>query len=587
MPSPDYPSPRAFVPPTVDRLVAATLRGVAMLHEREDYRRAERLEDYFLGRQYAGRSYGWGGEILSPSGAPSMGPPAFPPYMVPLRERQPPANWRAGKLVVGRLSALMFEGGFPTIEVHGDPDTQRFLRSVSRAANLPARIFHARNKGGSQGAVVLSYAWRDGLPLVEVHEWNDVTVLEWADRERRIPRVAVKCWRVREWGEDKEGALVELETWMAREWSGPRRLPDGTPAGVGAERVYRYHPADPSGPARWSLESEGALPECPLVWIDNADPEDSDASGEADFEGAETLVDEANLILSATSGGTARNADPTLVVKEDPSLNTGKTRKGGHNTIWSRGGAEYLQLKADGVKAGLDNFDKLRALLLELCDVTLMDPEKMTSAAQSGEALRRLLAPMLARAGRLRDRYGEGAIRVLQGLWRLALFVLATPTRRPVAAPDGKPAVDAAGAPQVEEVAQELRLPPDIEEAEDGDEPIVIQVVPGSGGEVVLVWHDMVPLSTEDKAKSVEMLTKANGGQPLIAPETAIAAAKAGVFPQIEDPETELEDIYESKERNVDIATAGMGVRTGGGPPGAPGSAKAPPRRPARPSAED
>jgi hypothetical protein len=88
--------------------------------------------------------------------------------------------------------------------------------------------------------------------------------------------------------------------------------------------------------------------ECPVAWMENS------PGGKGDFEGDEGLLDALNLTLCATVGGTARNADPTLVIHQPwQAMPAEGVRKGGFNAIWSEKGASYLEISGASTDAGL------------------------------------------------------------------------------------------------------------------------------------------------------------------------------------------------------------------------------------------
>jgi hypothetical protein len=557
------PDATALLPSALSQEAAATLRSASTIATFTRTLRLSRLDTYYRGTQYDAREYGWDGRHLASSEALGGFAPFYPDWIVPLDLRRPPANYLVGRVIVDRFTSLLFgNGSFPEIIVEGDPETEDFLRATSTAAALPERMTHARNLGGAQGTVVLSYAWVDGLPVVDVHAAMHVLVLRWADTQRHVPHHVLKIWPTSEPAVNAKGELVEQEGWMAREWCGP--IGDA----AGYERVYLYTPPERDRPAYWSIVAEAPLTECTVVWIRN-EPVDDRHDGEGDFEGSEDTIDELNTILGATSTGTAINADPTLVVKCDPKLNPGRTKKGAFNTIYSPGGAEYLELSGAAVKAGLENVERLRAYLFEQTGMTILDPEKMSGAAQSGEALRRLMAPTLAKADRRRETYGAGIVQVLTGLWRLARRIEdSAPVEVPVRDSRGAPVLDEAGAPVIERRKASLRLPPRHERTtERGENGLVttsservVERRPGKGGTVTLKWPEYFPPSEQDKLAKVTTIQAANGGHPVLSPTNAIRAA-APIFGNPANADEELTHILDGARLFAEAAAGSIGVR--------------------------
>ncbi len=569
---PTFPSSKAIVPDGTDPLVRAALLGVERVSRFERTGRLESLDHYYRGTQYDAREYGWDGRFLaSPGGLPVE--PWYPDWIVPLDQRRPPANYLVGRVIVERFTSLLFgDGRFPDVTLAGDPITEDFMRATCDAARLPECMIHARNLGGAQGTAIVSYAWVDGLPRVEVHAARHVLVLRWADPQQHIPHHVLKIWPTSEPGLDSDGQIIESDGWMAREWRGPAL---GAP---GAERVLRYHPETHGRAAWWEVVAEAPLTECPVVWIRN-EATDERHDGEGDFEGSEDMIDELNVILCATSTGTALNADPTLVVKCDPKLNPGKTKKGAFNTIYSPGGAEYLELTGSAVKAGIENVERLRAYLFEQTGMTVLDPEKMSGAAQSGEALRRLMQPTLAKADRRRETYGAGIVALLQGLWRLARAIVASP---PIALrtldASGAPVLGPGGEPVYEWRKPSLRLPPRHERATDTNDKgevtttteKVTERAPGAGGTIVLKWPEYFPPTEQDKLAKITTIQAANGGHPVLSPVHAVEAA-ASVFGVTTHADEELAEILEGTRLFADANAGALGQRA----PDAPGGTAA------------
>lgn len=519
--------------------------------EWERSERMERQQRYFEGTQYEDRDYDWDGSFRPVSDAIGSASPAFPPQLVPMARRRPPSVYRLGKIIVQRYTALLFgEAGFPELHVEDDQDTEDFVRGVAEAADLPQVFADARDLGGQLGTAVLSYAWVDGEPSVEVHNAAQIVPLAWENPGKRILRQAVKVWVSEEASIAEDGTLEQRDVWMAREWTGATSPTASSPAMPGADRLYRYQPEDRLAGARWELIEQVVVDGvCPVVWILN-ERKDGSLDGRGDFEGQEGMLDALNFALCATSGGTARNADPTLVLGLPPEKNSGEPiRKGGHNVIFAgdgAGGTKYLEISGSSTTAGLDVTDRLKSFALEDADVTLLDPEKMSGAAQSGEALRRLLFPMVKRAQKFRTQYGIGIRRVLEGL------------------------VDQAR--RLGNVA--FRLPPIIdkvtEQAEDGtprERVMSIRArVPGTGTQMSLRWPQMFPASASDTQAEVATILQANGNKPIISMRTGVETA-ARIF-GVKDVDQELHDILEHEEQMADASAGSFGAKPGSSHPG-------------------
>lgn len=534
---PQLPAQSASVPAGTSPKVAAALRSTAAMQRWERTRRLERLTRYFECRQYEDRRYDWDGRMI---GLPGFGGIPMPTNTVPpVSERRPPAVYALPKVIVQRFTAMLFgEEGFPELFVEDDPDSEDFVRAIAEAASAPDIWDEARDDGGQRGTAVVSWAWVDGEPRLEVHDARDCHVLEWADRQRCVPAIVVKLWEECEPGISPDGLLVDRDGWRAREWS------VGLNGARGQDRLYRYVPESGREPARWELvgdvvEFDGP---CPVAWVQNQRRKDRH-DGLGDYEGQEGMLDALNLTMCATVGGTAINADPTLVLHME-KRGDGSVAKGGRNVIWSEKGAEYLEISGSATEAGLKTTDKVKAFTLEAADVTLLDPEKMAGAAQSGEALRRLLFPMVKRAQKYRTQYGAGIVRALEGLLVQAQAMLKRDQRTV------------------------FKLPPKVEKEVEDDNGVAREKItaktprkPGLGTRVTLKWPPFFPPSSADLLAEVNAIQAANGQRPVISMRTAVEKA-APIF-GVKDIDQELADILEHEEQMAEASAGALGKTPG------------------------
>jgi len=536
---PPLPVQSASVPAGTPPKVAAALRSTAAMQRWERVTRLERLTQYFENRQYEDRRYDWDGRMV---GLPGFGGIPMPTNTaVPVSRRRPPAVYALPQIIVQRYTAMLFgEEGFPQLFVEDDPDSEDFIRAVAEAAEAADIWGEARDDGGQRGTAIVSWAWVDGEPRLEVHDARYCWVLEWADAQRCVPAVVLKIWQTCEPGIGSEGQLVEADGWFAREWS------VGLNGAPGQDRLYRYVPESGREPARWELGGDVVTFDgpCPVTWVQNGRRKDRH-DGLGDYEGQEGMLDALNLTMCATIGGTAINADPTLVLHME-KRGDGSVAKGGHNVIWSEKGADYLEISGSSTEAGLKTTDKVKAFALEAADVTLLDPEKMAGAAQSGEALRRLLFPMVKHAQKLRKQYGAGITRALEGLLVQAQAMVRRASNTV------------------------FKLPPAVEKEVEDDNGVAREKIirttprkPGAGTRVTLKWPPFFPPSSADLLAEVNAIQAANGQKPVISMRTAVEKA-APIF-GVKDVDQELADILEHEEQMAEASAGALGRTPGSG----------------------
>ena len=377
------------------------------------FQRMDQSEAYYRCRQYDARRYDWNGSMRGYGQAADIAPG----WYVPLKQRRPSARYDLPRLIVKRFTAMVFgTERFPELVVDGDDDAQDYVRALSEASKLPARMQEVRDKGGAQGAVGASFGFVDGKPRISVHNGKHIQVLNWADRYARRPAAVLEAYSYpRTVWDEKSGRPKEVTMYFARYWDEDVEVTwDPIPEEVARQSNWQNRVSSKVIRHGYSF--------CPFYWVQNT-PDSDDVDGDSDFEGQHGTFDEINTLLSATTKGTVANVDPTLVIKDEPRANTGTVRKGSENAIYSKGGAEYLELKGESLKAALALMAELKHEVLDVVGVVLGDPDKMSSGVQSAAALKILYMPMCNQADVYRDQYGEFMIQLLTGMLTAAKMI--------------------------------------------------------------------------------------------------------------------------------------------------------------------
>jgi len=558
------------------------------------FARMDRLEAYFRGRQDDHKQYNWDGDMVAVGQEAAI----KPGWYVPLRQRRPDTRYDLGALVVTRLTSMLFGvDRFPELQVEGDEDAEDYIKALCTESRLASRMIEARNLGGATGTSCLSFAFKAGKPRVEVHNAKHVTVLRWADEDERVCAAVLKTYTyTRRVFDPSSGKLKDVLYYYARYWDEAQEI------------VWEPIPKSLAETDRWTQAPHKAVPHsfgfCPFYWVQNlANSQEPD--GDSDFGGLTDNIDQMNQLLSSTARGVKANCDPTLVVRMEPGANDGSVRKGSENAIFSPGGADYLTLPGDAPTASLGMAEKLRAFTLDVASVVLADPEKLSGAAQSAQALRILYAPMLAKCDLLREQYGEfGIKRVLVGMLRAAKVVASTTVTDPVTGQTTKmgvvlpkrmvreePEDEEPEAETLEAVAQEdeaaeagdAALPP-LPPHKEKKEPEVrfVERKPGTSEEIALNWNPYFSPTWADIKLAADAVKAANGGKPVISQRTSIEAVQS-LF-GVNDVDEELHEIEEASKQAMEEAAAAMGGGPDMGFPPKPGQ---PPGQPGIPPSTD
>lgn len=502
-------SPDVLGEPPPKAEIDIPLKGVRLTDLTQSARAADldRMEQYYRGSQDDGKRYDWDGNIMGYGGDADI----KPGWYVPMKMRRPCARYDLGKLIVTRLTAMVFgEGRFPELRIEGDEEAEDYVRALCEASRLRARMIEARNLGGATGTAVLSFCFKDGMPRVEAHNSKHVTVLRWEDEDERIVGAALKTYAYsRAIYDASTGKVRQVNYYYARYWDTEREIVwEPIPQSIAQTAGWQSYP---------SRSVTHAFEFCPLYWIQNL-PDSEQPDGESDYDGLTGNFDELNQLLSAKTRGVKANCDPTLVVRMDPAMNDGSAlRKGSENALFSPQGADYLTLSGDAVAAVDATVEKLRAYCLDTASVVLADPEKLSGAAQSAQALRILYAPMLAKCDLLREQY------TTFGLQRVLLGMLEAARRL-----HGNVVVDETTG---ETIAQAINLPPRAvsklaEEAEEEAVTEMVERTPGQSSNLELIWAPYFTPTWGDIKAAAEAVKTANGGKPTISQRSGIAAVQ-------------------------------------------------------------
>jgi len=498
------------------------------------FRALDKLDQYADCRQYDQLIHNWDGHRLGYSGEADV---IWPGY-VSLDKRRPNVRYNLGKLIISRLTAMALgEESWPEVTVPGDAEAEDYCKALAQESRLEQKVQEARSKGGGCGTAVLSFAFVDGAPRVNVHEAKHCYPMRWADRDEHMLAEVLKVYRYSR-TVYVDGRPTLKDFYFARYWDQE------------VEVVWDPIPSERAQDGTWSgavrsFSVRHGYGECPVYWAQNlADSERED--GVSDIDGLDTTFDRVNHLLSATTKGTIANVDPTLVIKDEAGKNPGVVHKGSGQAIFSPGGAEYLELQGTAVAAAKDLAQELVRYCLNTAGVVVGEPEKMGGKAQSAQALKMLYLPMCNQCDLLRVQYGGLIVRVLRGMLRAARLVGTTEPGPVFTTADGlriqqKPVVILP--PKVEKQDK-----PGGERESSIQEDVVTERVPGESDRLELKWPPYFLPSMLDIQAMVEASTKAVG--QTISRRTAIKFT-ASVF-GVTDVDREQQELEVERAQQVE-----------------------------------
>lgn len=483
----------------------------------KDTLRAQRLgklEAYWRGAQYEERSLDASGYRKHTPGV--YGSAARTPGW---NERDPGAVWNLRGEIVQEITDWTLGGdAWCRLTVEDDEAAEDWLTTVTAQANLGDVMVKARNFGGAMGIAVVSFAVRNGRYRFEAHNPRLCWPLAWRDPHEHRPSLVVKVYP----GDNPLATRPGDLPLFARIWSETDEL------------LLRRDKAPEGSQERWvwtELERvQHGLGFCPVYWH----PQCGDGGHEGDHDGEGTAgeIDEVNELFAAAGATTKRNADDTLVIKEDPALNPGNVRKGGFNTIFARNGAEYLSQKGESATICMQVAEKRAQHVYRQSGVAMVDIETLRGVT-SGEALRRIFQRTLKTAATLRRDYAKSLIVPLcQGVLASARILLSR--------------------------GFALDVPPRTTPGE-GHEVMVEPRVPGKSSYVQCAWPDPFPPTMADLQAMLTAASGATGGKQVMARRTAVAWLASSPLP-ITNVEAELEAIEEDEEASAERQQTMLGL---------------------------
>ena len=134
------------------------------LCEDDRFRQMDRQEAYFRASQDKGKQYNWDGHIDGVGGAAIK-----PGWVVPHGQRRPCTRYDMAKLIVTRLTSMVFgQDRFPEIRVEGDPGSRK--TSVEGLEDVLSGCYEE-----SRLPSEMNVPWaRAGRPI-DVAEWRDTS----------------------------------------------------------------------------------------------------------------------------------------------------------------------------------------------------------------------------------------------------------------------------------------------------------------------------------------------------------------------------------------------------------------------------
>jgi hypothetical protein len=522
------------VPPSVRGFVGAAL---GRLSETARFCRLDAWGRYARGWQYQARTYD---EVGCYPGTTVAAPVAG---LVPWAHRQVRAVNNLCADIIDQLTQWSVVGtSWCHLSVPGDEDASAWLAGLEQTSELAHATAECVAMAGGRGTAVVSAAWykddqdpeAGGAVRFETHQPQLCWPLSWADPRRLVPHEVVKLFRPydpykpKNYRPPADGEGV----YTLRYWSG--QAPDGTPG------VEAYYSVQKNARGEWAIAElvptvEHGSKRCPVFWVPRGDVSEEDGfDGQPFYAGSEGLIDAANELAQAGDNTSKRNADDTLVIKDDAANAGNVIKKGAIGAIFSKGGAEYLSQKGDSAKVLYELAAERGNQAYRQSHVVKVDLETL-GRATSGVALQRIYFSQTNEAD---------DVRTWVERWFLApALVWMLDTSRDLAA-----------------AGLTLRMPLlETVDKETGEVRYELRV-PGTSRAVDIVWPQAFPPTPED-GKTASETVKNGVGAGAMSLETAVKTLQSAGVP-IDTIEAELGRLREDAKDKAENSALSVGLST-------------------------
>lgn len=426
------------------------------------------------------------------------------------------------RAIVDRLTGLLFsESRKPNIEVEGDPDTDDFMHACMEQMRFWSRWREARALGGSSGSVLVTVHLKRGKFVMQSHPSKHVQML-WADRRALEPKGALIMYSYPKEEMERDPRTGEMHPRIVNYLY--RRIITEMD-----DTVYRETKVQTNQALTWEVEAtaQHGLGRFPGVWIQNL-PDSESEDGVPDCAGAWQTFDTIDRLIAQANKSVLLNMDPTLKMKIDPKeklQGAGQVTQTGSDVtlnVGANGDAAYVEISGGGIEQGHKLIDRLVRNALTVTRCVMLDPEKLSGAAQSAKAMEYIFASMLEKADDLRSQYGEGGVvpvlKIVEDLARLH-------HDQEVELPGGTKGVE------------KIDLPP---KPKGGGERKL-----GPGGWIRLDWGPYFAPTEQDNQIAVNTVVAAVTGEVL---DAETGARRVGQIYSVKDPDEMLKKIAKAKQ---------------------------------------
>lgn len=513
------------------------------LPETDDAKDFEALFAFVVGTQHDHAPANWDGTQRT-VGYRYFRERYYPRAFVPLDagspwSRKPDVVTPLAREIVWLFTAVLLAN--ITIHVPVDADTEAFYAAVWKHGKYAAAFATARNMAGGARAAIVIPRIVGGRPLLDVIKPSQCRVLKWSETEVCQPEVIVRQRLVRKDVKGETGLTESREFWRTCMWTATDY--------VEFADVPKDH--DPDVALTETKRAPHGCSRCPATWYRNTASESDCKWGTHDFDQLEGRCDAADQLGAQLRGAVGNNVDPTLFQFDEESTRRrhliGRKGRGVLVQGSDKAKAGFLQLDAEGIRVGLEYFDRLIDETMTLAGCTRI-PASMASK-MSGRAIKLHWKPTENKANILAPELIDTIVRVLELNYEMAqafgVSSIEDPRKDTIILPS-RVISEAPPHDTPEEQAEGAAEAPATLTMESRKRFEVC--APGRFGGIEVEIGDYFPPVAEERTSELQGLQTASGASAILSRKTAIerAATVIGV-----DPVEECRRIAEEEEERL------------------------------------
>ncbi len=376
----------------------------------------EILDAYFEGCQY---------EHLPPWQNSKTAEGAY----VPVRQRAPSIAFPFAKVLAQRVaSKLVGNSVFPALKITDDPDTELFFQQVSKASKIRTTLLEATRRMLAASSHFVRFYLVDGVLRTEGYKSKHCYPVFGPTGELTSILIRYVYTTQDPNDKDKNGNLKRY--WFQLE--------------LGQMEDIQYLPIEFNPESKDEPEkvpAEVVPHELGFVqgeWLRTCELKDS-PDGYSLIEDVLGFIDATNYSLSQSDQAVSYNQDPQLVFNKMTEEETTELIRSSMKSwnLGREGDAKFLEAGLNGVEVAQVLRDTMKLGIGDIARVVFMDPEKIVSHAQSGEALKILHGPMVDLIDELRPGMGDAitSLHLKMGVMLLMMNARGAPV--PIEIPKG------------------------------------------------------------------------------------------------------------------------------------------------------